>query len=138
MLLRLLLRILALAVIIGLTAAIVPGIHVHGGVGWLVVVAIVFAVVNAVLGPVFILFGLPLIVLTFGAFLFVVNALLLAITAGLSDHLDVDNVGSALLGGLLITIGRLLVGRLWRRDRPQWASRRGVQGRDVQVWWAWW
>jgi len=103
-LLRLLLRIVVLAVIIGIVAAILPGIHVHGGFGALIWIAIIFSVVNTILGPIFRLFGFPLVVLTLGLFLLVIDAALLAITAGLSSHLDVDNFWWALLGGFLISV----------------------------------
>lgn len=102
MLVRLAVRLVLLGVIIGIVAAIVPGVHVHGGFIWLVWVAVIFSVVNLILGPLFRLLSLPLIAITLGLFLLVVNAALLAITAGLSDHLDVDTFGAAVLGGLLI------------------------------------
>ena len=104
MLLKLLVRLVVLALIIGLVAKLVPGIHVYGGFWALVWISVLFSVVNAILGPVFKLLSLPLIVLTLGFFLLVVNAALLGITAGLSKHLDVDGFGSAVLGGLLIAI----------------------------------
>jgi putative membrane protein len=103
-LLRLVFRLVVLAAIIGVVAAIVPGIHVHGGFGWLVWLAVIFSLVNLILGPIFHLLTLPLIVLTLGLFLLIVNAALLAITAGLSSHLDIDSFGAAVLGGLLIAI----------------------------------
>jgi putative membrane protein len=99
---RLALRLIVLAVIIGVVAAIVPGIHVHGGFVWLVWIALIFSLVNLILGPILHLLSLPLIILTFGLILLVINAALLAITAGLTEHLDVDNFGSAVLGGFLI------------------------------------
>lgn len=101
---RLAARLVVLGVVIGLVASIVPGIHVHGGFAWLLWVAVIFAVVNTILGPVLHLLSLPLIILTLGLFLLVVNAALLAITAGLSSHLDVDSFGAAVLGGLLIAL----------------------------------
>jgi putative membrane protein len=104
MLLKLLVRLVVLALIIGLVAELVPGIHLHGGFWALVWISVLFSLVNAILGPVFKLLSLPLIVLTLGFFLLVVNAALLGITAGLSKHLDVDGFGSAVLGGLLIAI----------------------------------
>ena len=114
MLARFVVRLAVLAVIIGVVASIVPGIDVHGGIGWLLWIAFIFAVVNLVLGPIFLLLSLPLIVLTFGLFLLVVNAALLAITAGLTDHLDVDNFGSAVLGGLLIALFSMITQRAIR------------------------
>ena len=67
-------------------------------------IALIFSVVNLILGPVFRLLSLPLIVVTLGLFLLVVNAALLAITAAVSSHLTVDNFGSAVLGGFLIAV----------------------------------
>jgi putative membrane protein len=104
MFVRLAIRLLVLAVVIGVVAELVPGIEVHGGFGALLWISVLFSVVNAILGPVFKLLSLPLIVLTLGLFLLVVNAALLAITAGLSSHLDIDGFGSAVLGGLLIAL----------------------------------
>ena len=104
MLIRLALRLVILALIIGLVAKIVSGIHVNGGFGALPWIALLFSIVNLILGPIFHLLSLPLIVLTLGLFLLVINAALLAITAGLSSHLDCDNFISALLGGFLIAL----------------------------------
>jgi putative membrane protein len=101
---RLAVRLLLLAVVIGVVAELVPGIEVHGEFGALLWISVLFSVVNAILGPVFKLLSLPLIVLSLGLFLLVINAALLGITAGLSSHLDVDSFGAAVLGGLLIAL----------------------------------
>jgi putative membrane protein len=102
MVMRLLLRLVVLAVIIGIVAEIVPGIDINGGFLALLWIAVLFSVVNLILGPLFRLISLPLIVMTLGIFLLIVNAGLLAITAALSSHLDVQNFWDALLGGFLI------------------------------------
>lgn len=104
MIARLLIRLVVLAVVIGVVAAIVPGIHVHGGFGTLLWIALLFSVVNLILGPVLRLLSLPFIVVTFGLFLLVVNAGLLAITAGLSSRIAIDNFWWAVLGGVLISV----------------------------------
>ena len=83
-LLRIALRLLILAVIIGVVEKIVPGIQVYGGFGWYVWVAFIFSVVNLVLGTLFRLLSLPLIVLLLGLFLLIVNAAVLGITAALT------------------------------------------------------
>jgi putative membrane protein len=102
--LRLLVRLVVLAAIIGLVAHLVSGIHVHGGWAALLWISVLFSIVNVLIGPLFKVLSLPLIILTLGLFLLVVNAALLGLTAGLSSHLDVDNFGSAVLGGFLIAI----------------------------------
>lgn len=68
-------------------------------------IALIFAVVNALVGPVLRLLSLPFVLVTLGLFLLVVNAALLAITAALTDRLQVDGFGTAVVGGLLLAIG---------------------------------
>jgi putative membrane protein len=120
MLVRLAIRLLLLAVVIGVVAEIVPGIEVNGGFWALLWISVLFSVVNAILGPLFKLLSLPLIVLTLGLFLLVVNAALLAITAGLSSHLDVDSFGAAVLGGLLIALFSWLATLALPSRRDEW------------------
>jgi putative membrane protein len=100
--LRLLARWVLLAVIIMAVAAIVPGIHVSGGFGTYLWLAFLLSIVNVFLGTFLRLLSFPLIIITFGLFLLVVNAAILAVTAWLSRRLAVDNFGSAVLGGFLI------------------------------------
>ena len=114
MLFRFAVRLVVLGAIIGLVATIVPGIHVHGGGGWLLWIAFIFALVNLILGPIFLLLSIPLIIVTLGFFLLVINAAMLAITAGLTSHLDVDGFWNAVLGGLLITVFSMIAQRAFR------------------------
>jgi putative membrane protein len=125
MLLRLLIRLVILAAIIDVVARIVPGIHVHGSFLWLLWVALIFSVVNLILGPLFKLLSLPFIIITLGLFLLVVNAGLLAITAALTSHLTVDNFWSAVLGGFLIGLFS------WLAELLLPAIRRGKHGRSA-------
>lgn len=76
-----------------------------GEAGTFLWIALIFALVNAVVGPVLRLLSLPFVLLTLGLFLLVVNAALLGLTAALTDRLTVDGFGAALLGGLLLAIG---------------------------------
>ena len=123
MLFRFAVRLVVLGAIIGLVATIVPGIHVHGGVGWLLWIAFIFALVNLILGPIFLLLSIPLILVTFGLFLLVINAAMLAITAGLTAHLDVDGFWNAVLGGLLITVFSVIAQRAFRpKRRPEYVT----------------
>ena len=75
-----------------LVTLIVPGISFVGGdttvqkVGIVFVVAVVFGVVNALIKPVVSLLSIPLYILTLGLFHIVVNALMLWITAWITDH----------------------------------------------------
>lgn len=104
MLIRILVRLAVVAGAFLLATTVVSGINISGGVWSYVWIAILFTVVNAVLGPLLRLLTLPLVVVTLGLFLLVVNAALLALTALLSSALSVDNFLSAVLGGLVIAV----------------------------------
>lgn len=74
----------------------------------LVLVALIFGVVNAVVRPVVKLLSLPFIILTLGLLIFVINALMLLLTEWLarSVGLDfrVDGFWTAVLGAIVITV----------------------------------
>ena len=78
-------------------------------------IALIFAVVNAVVGPVLRLLSLPFVLVTLGLFLLVVNAALLGITAAITDRLQVDGFGTAVVGGLLLAIGGWIADQLTER-----------------------
>lgn len=108
---RFALRVAVLAGIIYVVANVLDGITVvenpdgtFGKTGTYLWIALLFAVVNSVVGPVVRLLSLPFVILTLGLFLLVVNAALLGITAGLSDRLAVDGFGTAVAGGFLIAL----------------------------------
>lgn len=88
---------------------IVSGLHITGGPFDYLWIALLFGFINATIGVIAKLFTLPLIILTLGLFLIVVNALVLEITAGLVDSFAIDNFGSALGGALIISIVSLLL-----------------------------
>lgn len=99
-----LIRWLFIASVVALTAAIVPGVEVSGGFLGLLGVAALLGIVNAVIGPVLRLLSLPLTVVTFGLFALVINAALLALTAGLSSNLEVGGFFPAVIGALVISL----------------------------------
>ena len=86
-----------------IVAAVVPGVHVQDGVASYLVVAVIFAVVNVLVRPLLKLLSFPLLVLTLGLFLIVINAAMLGLTALLTERLDIDGIGPAVLASLLIS-----------------------------------
>ena len=101
-----------------LAIRIIPGIHFDGGAGALLAVAVLFGLVNSFLRPILTLLTCPLVLLTLGLFTFVINALLLLVTASLSQPLglgfSIDGFWPAFWAGILIgivsTVLSLLVG----------------------------
>ncbi len=74
----------------------------------LVIVALIFGVVNAVVAPVVKLLSLPFILLTLGLLIFVINALMLLLTAWISTQIGlgfhVDGFWTAVVGAIVISI----------------------------------
>ena len=83
---------------------IVPGITVNGGVGTYLWVALLFGLINSVFGSIIKVLTFPVSIVTFGLFLFVVNAAMLSLTARWSEKLEVTGFWSALLASLIISV----------------------------------
>ncbi len=102
-----LIRLLITAVALWAAERLVPGIEHSGTWLSLIGVALVFGVVNAVIRPVLLLLTCPLVLLTLGLFIFVLNALMLWLTGALSNAL---NLGFTVDGFLPALVGALIVG----------------------------
>ncbi|HSS68825.1 MAG TPA: phage holin family protein [Nocardioidaceae bacterium] len=106
----LLLTWITLAIAIAVAAAIIPSVEVDGGFFGLLGVALVFGLVNAILGPILRILSLPLTMITLGLFSLVVNAVLLAITAGLADNLNVGGFFAVILAAIVISVVTAVLG----------------------------
>lgn len=110
---RFLVRVAVNAVAVGVACWLLADIWLRGGSDTerllrLLLVAVVFGLVNAVVRPVVKLLSLPFIILTLGLLIFVINALMLMLTSWLSGQIGlgfhVDGFGTALVGALIITV----------------------------------
>jgi putative membrane protein len=93
-----------LALAIALAATVLPGFDVKDGVLGYVIVALVFGLVNSVIGPIARLVALPITVVTLGLFALVVNGAMLAIAAWITPLIELDGFGSAIVAALVISI----------------------------------
>lgn len=116
---RFLARLLLNAIGLGLATWIVPGIRLDAGdltrsIVVLVCVALVFGAVNAVVKPIFRFFTNPLIWLTLGLFLLVVNTLMLWLTSWIADRLQlgwsVAGFWAAFFGALIVSVVSVVLG----------------------------
>jgi putative membrane protein len=94
----------ALAFSMWVATLIVPGITVHGGVGTYLWVALLFGLINSIFGSIIKVLTFPVSILTFGLFLFIVNAAMLSLTARWSEKLDITGFWSALFASLIISV----------------------------------
>jgi len=106
-----LLRWLITAVALGLAVRFIPGLSLEG-TGWaaLIVMALILGFVNALIRPLVKLVTLPLTLMTFGLFAFVINAAMLGLASWISAQLYpearfvIDGLVPALLGALAVSI----------------------------------
>ncbi|MCA0436110.1 MAG: phage holin family protein [Austwickia sp.] len=106
-------RTIAVALATALAAWLLPGIEVTGGdttrvALTLVGVAVIIGLVNALVKPVVAALSGCLVILTFGLFLLVINALMLQLSAWLAAQVGlgfrVDGFWTALLGSIVISV----------------------------------
>ncbi len=69
-----------------------------------IIVAVVYSIINFFIGWLLVLLSLPMMIVTFGLFTFVINALLLWITDQLIEDFEIKGLGTTLIAAFLITI----------------------------------
>ena len=100
---RLIAKFLVIAAAVWIVAAVVPGVQVQEGLTSYLVIALIFALVNVLVKPLLKLFSFPLLILTLGLFLIVINAALLGLTALLTERMEIDGFGPAVVASLIIS-----------------------------------
>jgi putative membrane protein len=98
---------------------------------YLLAASLLLGIFNAVLKPIIMVLALPLLVLTLGLFMFVINALLLYFVGFLlHPYFRVDTFWSAFLGALIISIVSVVLNTLTGTGSSRFQVRRGNPPRD--------
>lgn len=86
----------------------IPGLRFEGDWKTLVIVALIFGLVNALIRPLLTLLTCPLILLTLGLFTLIINAAMLALTGWIAEQLKlgfiVDGFWAAFVGALVVGV----------------------------------
>ncbi|PJF25303.1 MAG: hypothetical protein CUN53_13475 [Phototrophicales bacterium] len=139
---RFLLRFFINAAAIGvIVSGILPGIRITGNtLPTLVVVALIFGLINTLVKPIVQLLTCPIILFSLGLFLFIINGVLLYLTAfisglisqnvGVGGTLQIDNLLWAILGSIIVTAVSLVLERLMGVNEPRVVIKR-VEIRQV-------
>jgi putative membrane protein len=91
-------------------AYFIPGIRVEDPNAWkiYVVMALILGLVNAIIRPLLSIMSCPLIILTLGIFVLVINGVSFLIAARIAESMGVgfyvDNFMSAFLGALIVSV----------------------------------
>src|SRR4051812_26362023 len=84
-------------VALALTAAVVPGFRIRG-FGTALIASLFIGAANVVLRPILIFLTFPLTILTLGFFIFVVDAIILRISAAVLKDMEISSWFSAIIG----------------------------------------
>jgi putative membrane protein len=133
---RFLLRAALTGLALWVVTLIVPGLRFVGGdtmlqkIGIVFVVAVIFGLVNAIIKPIVQILSIPLYILTLGLIHIVINALMLWLTARITEHtthwgLQIDHFWwTAIWAAIVLSIVSWLLSLVVRdarrvgRDRP--------------------
>ncbi|MCP5093558.1 MAG: phage holin family protein [Gammaproteobacteria bacterium] len=86
-----------------LASRVLPGVSIVG-TGTFILAAVLLGLVNGVVRPIAIALTLPFTIVTFGLFLFVINAGMFGLVAALLDNFRVDGFWSAVFGAIIVSI----------------------------------
>ena len=110
------LKILLTALAVIALATVLPGVSVSGYLS-AIIVAVVIALLNMVVKPLLIFFTLPATIVTFGLFLFVINAIIILLADNLVDGFAVSGFFAALLFSILLSIFRSVLFSLLKEKK---------------------
>ena len=119
---KLLVRWVISALALFAAAWLVPGIRVEGN-AWVIyaVMAVILGLVNAIIRPLLKLLTCPLILLTLGLFILVINGITLRLASAIAVNwfgvgFYVNGFWPALLGALIVSIVTVILSALVRED----------------------
>ena len=113
---RFFIRLLINAAALWVATRIVSGVTFTGDPVYLLLVALVFGLMNALVRPILTMLTCPLLILTLGLFTFVINGVILWLTSALSGKLGigfhVSGFWAAFWGALVVSIVSILLSLL--------------------------
>ncbi len=118
---RLLIRWFINTVALWVAVELVPGIDFRGNWQGLAILALIFGIINALIGPVLRFLTCPLIIITLGLFTLILNAIMLGLTAWIGQQLGfpfyIHGPIPALWGALVISVVSVILNILLGEKR---------------------
>ena len=123
---KLVIRWLVTSLALFVAAWLVPGISVDDAQGWIAyaIMAVILGLVNAIIRPILKLLTCPLILLTLGLFVLVINALTLWLASSIVVNwfgvgFYVRNFWAALLGSVIVSVVSVILNSLLNDDQEE-------------------
>lgn len=113
---RFLVRVLLNAIALYVADYFVEGIALAGPRA-ILIAGLVLGIVNAIIRPILIILTFPFTLITLGLFIFVVNAICLALTAYLVPGFSIRSFWSALGGALIVSVVSWLLSAVAKDER---------------------
>lgn len=108
-----LLRLAITAAAFAVTAWLLTGMDLSGGVLGAVWVSLLFGVVNAIVGTVVRIVTLPFTLLTLGLFSLIINAGLLKLTDAITSHLSIDEFWwTAIWAAIIVSVVSMILDQI--------------------------
>ena len=104
-----LVHMLLLGFAIFVIAQSLPGIRLKG-FGTAIIVAVVYSLIDVILGSILKFLSIPFIFLTLGLFLLLINTFLLWLTDQLLEDFEIEDLGTTFIAAVLITVCNLAIG----------------------------
>ncbi|EAQ39327.1 hypothetical protein MED134_07551 [Dokdonia sp. MED134] len=109
-------KILLTAVAVVVLSKFLPGVTVDGFVT-AIIVAVVLALLKFIVRPILVILTLPVTIVTFGLFLFIINAIIILIADYFVGGFSVSGVWIALLFSILLSIFQSILFSLLKDDK---------------------
>jgi putative membrane protein len=122
---KFILRWIVIAVALYAAIAILPGIDYQGNWLGIFLMALIFGLVNALLRPLLKFLTCPLIILTLGLFTLVINTVLFAVSAWVSNQFGLALTitdpfwWNAFLGGLIVSVISIFLNLFLKDERKR-------------------
>lgn len=109
------------SVAIGFMAAayFVPGIVIEGGFPTAILLAAVWGIIGMLVRPILVILTLPVTILTFGLFIFVINAGLFWWIGDILEDFHVAGFWAALLGSIVLSVVSSIINWILARFRDE-------------------
>lgn len=102
---------IVVAVAFAITAWLLNGVSVSGGIRGYLWISLLFGIINAIVGTILRILSLPFIILTLGLVLVLINAVVLAITDSLTGDLTINSFfWDAIWAAIVLSIATIVVG----------------------------
>ena len=107
------------AVALGVASWIFPGIS-FSSLGDLLIASAIFGILNTVIKPVLIILTLPINILSLGLFTFVINAIMLILTAEFLSGFYITGFWSALGGAIVVSLVSILLNMILKEPKRKY------------------